>query len=118
VHLYADPGTYHSPSPVLYADCEGMDGGEQIPMGSQHKQTDEFTQSRLPAGTSSTLTRGASKNKIRSLTKAAKREIKWATDPEKCKREFAVKHMYPRMLYTFSDIIVFVLRNDRLALIF
>lgn len=29
------------------------------------------------------------------------------------KREFAVSQLYPRVLYTFSDVVVFVLRNPR-----
>ncbi|RGP77832.1 hypothetical protein FLONG3_4008 [Fusarium longipes] len=33
VHLYEDPGTYHTQSPFLYADCEGMTGGENAPRG-------------------------------------------------------------------------------------
>ena len=32
VHLYSDPGTYHSTEPVLYADCEGLEGWENAPI--------------------------------------------------------------------------------------
>lgn len=35
-----------------------------------------------------------------------------ATD-EKCSREFNVRNLYLRLLYTFSDIIVFVTKNGR-----
>jgi hypothetical protein len=96
-----------------------MGGGEKTPMGSQLKQTDDVTQFGAKAGTlsiSSQLPNGSRNNlqrRIRKLGKAIKRDISWANTPEKCKREFAVRHMYPRMLYTFSDIVVFVLRNDR-----
>ncbi|KAK8066852.1 hypothetical protein PG997_013599 [Apiospora hydei] len=34
-------------------------------------------------------------------------------DPQTRKREFAVSQLYPRILYTFSDVVVFVLRNPR-----
>lgn len=36
VHLYADPGTYLSESPMLYADCEGLDGGDNLPQGARY----------------------------------------------------------------------------------
>ncbi|TKA79397.1 hypothetical protein B0A49_02614 [Cryomyces minteri] len=31
VHLYLDPPTSSSETPILYADCEGLDGGEREP---------------------------------------------------------------------------------------
>lgn len=37
----------------------------------------------------------------------------WADTPQTQKREFAVGNLYPRILYTFSDVVVFVLRNPR-----
>src|SRR3569833_1887894 len=37
VHLYADPDSLHSKAPLLYADCEGLDGGEAIPRGLRHR---------------------------------------------------------------------------------
>lgn len=41
------------------------------------------------------------------------RKIAWADTPATQKREFAVGQLYPRILYTFSDVVVFVLRNPR-----
>jgi len=102
VHLYADPYTYLSQYPALYADCEGMDGGEKTPIGAPRKD-------HMP----SRPMNGKLPMKIRKLPKAVRREMVWANNPEKCKREFAVKNLYPRLLYAFSDIVVFVLRNDR-----
>lgn len=43
----------------------------------------------------------------------SEREIKWATTSETQSRQFWVTQLYPRLLYTFSDVIVFVLRNPR-----
>jgi hypothetical protein len=34
VHLYCDPDTLDSPRPLLFADCEGLMGGDQEPAGS------------------------------------------------------------------------------------
>ncbi|KAK0902288.1 hypothetical protein LTR91_025072 [Friedmanniomyces endolithicus] len=41
------------------------------------------------------------------------RAIEWADTEESRRREFAVTTLYPRLLYTFSDCVVFVLRNPK-----
>jgi hypothetical protein len=104
VHLYVHPNlnTHESkklPTVTLYADSEGFDGGEIPPRSAQ-----------LNADPS------ASKRKL--LGKPRTRNIRWSgpqAPPEKRKREFAVTQLYPRLLYTFSDVVVFVLRNARYA---
>jgi len=35
-----DPGTYYTQIPILYADCEGMDGSEKVPIGARYKHSD------------------------------------------------------------------------------
>lgn len=37
VHLYSDPESYASDRPILYADCEGLEGGEAPPMAVQSR---------------------------------------------------------------------------------
>ena len=100
VHLYADPLTAPSAQPALYADCEGLQGGEIAPVAT--------TQTRPRAGSGSKMKVPAAR-----LTKGKIRGIPWATDDMKRKREYMVHELYPRLLYTFSDVIVFVLRNAR-----
>ncbi|KAI0514604.1 hypothetical protein F5B22DRAFT_610121 [Xylaria bambusicola] len=34
VHLYADPETFSADQPILFADCEGFEGGERDPVAS------------------------------------------------------------------------------------
>ncbi|KAF2689243.1 hypothetical protein K458DRAFT_357870 [Lentithecium fluviatile CBS 122367] len=97
VHLYADPQTYRGLTPLLYADCEGFDGGERLPIGAIEK--------RNPTQHSDTT--------FSRLTPGRTRQLEWASSPDKQAREYAVKQMYPRILYTFSDVVVFVLRNAR-----
>ncbi|KAK3115116.1 hypothetical protein LTR53_005893, partial [Teratosphaeriaceae sp. CCFEE 6253] len=41
------------------------------------------------------------------------RPIEWANTEETRQREYAVTALYPRLLYTFSDCVVFVLRNPK-----
>ncbi|KAL9624998.1 MAG: hypothetical protein Q9160_000727 [Pyrenula sp. 1 TL-2023] len=99
VHLYADPATAYTQLPILYADCEGLEGGEVPPVATQleerrHKINPSQVRQRLFS------------SKPRKLAIASE-------NPEANRREWAVKHLYPRFLYTFSDAVVFVLRNTR-----
>lgn len=113
VHLYADPQTISTNTPVLYADCEGLEGGESVPKAEASRMQDiasELDSSRgLLSGPSSRL-RGA----INKRGHRASRKLSWAmNDKEKSTREYAVTQLYPRVLYTFSDVVVFVLRNPK-----
>jgi energy-coupling factor transporter ATP-binding protein EcfA2 len=112
VHLYADPATFFGTSPMLYADCEGLDGGEAPPVSVAAQQWDPSSTNPIPRHSGSKR-----RNKDISRYWAARqirRELTWARDnEERQKREFAVAHLYPRLLYTFSDVIVFVLQNGK-----
>lgn len=112
VHLYADPCTISTETPLLYADCEGLEGGESAP------RTELFrTQDRASEMTSTNASPLHSPQKLNRLYKkghSVSRKLSWASgDKEKSKREYAVTELYPRVLYTFSDVVVFVLRNPK-----
>ena len=99
VHLYTDPETAFGPLPLLYADCEGLDGGETAPVADQLREP------------SRKLVQG---QKRQRLFNTKPRQLVYAkTNSEARNREWAVKKVYPRLLYTFSDVVVFVLRNTR-----
>ncbi|KAF7504590.1 hypothetical protein GJ744_002085 [Endocarpon pusillum] len=98
VHLYADPATFRHWKPKLYADCEGLDAGEVVPKSVQAKKTTRQEVKRL-------ATKTFSSTRVRSLH--------WANTAKTCTRNFAVTDLYPRLLYTFSDVVVFVLRNAK-----
>lgn len=102
VHLYLDPDSSESQAPLLFADCEGLEGGERDPIGAKLKR------------------KLASQNNVANGRRkpTSERELIWADTPKKQSRDFAVAHLYPRLLYTFSDVIVFVLKNPRYALAF
>ena len=92
VHLYIDPQSAFSDLPMLYADCEGLDGGEVppqsktiLPSTKQTPRSDQFTSREMNVPTDKGLKTGT--------------------------REWAVRNVYPRLLYTFSDVIVFVLKT-------
>lgn len=101
VHLYLDPHTADSDTPIMYADCEGLEGGEREPLGAWRKARDRGGRTR------------SFEQKLGNNYNGSEREITWATSNLKKSRGFAVTHLYPRLLYTFSDVIVFVLRNSR-----
>ena len=111
VHLYADPETWMTKSPVLYADCEGLEGGESAPRAEAIKSQDRLSGidqlRKTPLGAST-------RKRHHKRGFGAPRNLPWATgDREKSKREYAVTELYPRLLYTFSDVVVFVLRNAK-----
>jgi hypothetical protein len=110
VHLYADPPTNSGERPVLYADCEGFEGGEKLPRGARLREIEE-TNNETPK-----RARPSSFRLHHKVKNRAHKPMKWATSPEKRKREYTVTQLYPRLLYTFSDVVVFVLRNSRYAI--
>lgn len=120
VHLYADPKSYSTNRPILYADCEGFDGGERDPIASMAIVKDSKHSSPKSAGPPNprSTTNSPSTNAFTLLARGTKRALKWARrdhpDYENTsKRGYAVQQMYPRIFYAFSDVIVFVLTNAR-----
>jgi hypothetical protein len=117
VHLYADPGTYYTREPILYADCEGMDTGEVVPRGAMFKYAipgPSPNQISTPHETTkSTGGRPAHREMSSSSKESVRGAIHWAASPKKNTRDFVVQKLYSRILYAFSDIIVFVVRNQR-----
>ena len=103
VHLYMDPQTAASPTPILFADCEGLDGGEREPLSAKLRRN------KVVSG-------GSGSQAMPFSIPLSERELTWATTSAKRTRAYAVSHMYPQLLYTFSDIIVFVLKNPKYVL--
>jgi len=97
VHLYADPVTAITEGPIFFADCEGLSGGEREPISAKVRRQLKKTN-------------GANTNLPQPISE---RELGWADTNSLRSLEFAVTNLYPRLLYTFSDVIVFVLKNPR-----
>jgi hypothetical protein len=91
VHLYPDRNSFSTPSPVFYADCEGLDAGEGVPRAGRRARRTEIRRYAISGG------------RVRHLD--------WANTEERSTRKFIVSELYPRLLYTFSDVVVFVLGN-------
>lgn len=115
VHLYIDPATTSTTRPILFADCEGFEGGERDPIAQQ--MTSNSTQSGLSRNSSMSTESnpGSAKRMARAVKK---RVLKWASrnsqhSEKTSKRQYAVMEMYPRIFHAFSDVIVFVLNNPK-----
>lgn len=89
VHLYADPATHHEKHPVLLADCEGLGGGQNVPRAKEHQSSRKVCTAKVPA------------------------KDRMGQDSRTSSRVYAVKCLFPRILYTFSDVIVFVVQEPR-----
>lgn len=104
VHLFADPITYDTGRPYFYADCEGLSGGNKVPMATRAYQgVKKFRQRRRHA-------------KNHSNTESVDNGIAWARGQQKS-RQWMVENLYPRVLFTFSDVVCFVTKNFRLVFI-
>lgn len=84
VNLYPDPETYGTTSPMFYADCEGLMG--TAPLAASHQTEWVKTGKRYPI----------------------KSEGRKVVD-----RRTAVKTIYPRFLFIFSDVICYVTSNHK-----
>lgn len=110
VHLYMDPKTLHSQRPILFADCEGFEGGEMAPTANQARRDNTESQPVASGG----------KDRINRIGRATKRYLQWGSrdaqgHDRRGKRQYAVREMYPRIFHAFSDVIVFVLDNEKSA---
>ncbi|KAM3087081.1 hypothetical protein ACMFMG_001191 [Clarireedia jacksonii] len=110
VHLYSDPTTIHSSRPILFADCEGFEGGERNPVAYAGLESGSGTH-HLRQG----LTRT---NPVSRIVHFTQRALLWASRnalgyETTGKRQYAVAEMYPRIFHVFSDVVVFVLNNPK-----
>ncbi|KAK0714767.1 hypothetical protein B0H67DRAFT_553419 [Lasiosphaeris hirsuta] len=88
----------------MLADCEGLEGGEREPSGVKFKskwRREEERKARLDEGY------------FKAQRIASQYKLEWSVGEDSKTRGFAVTHLYPRLLYAFSDVIVFVLHNAR-----
>ena len=112
IHLYADPKSQYTQFPRLYADCEGLRGGEKDPMAHRAMEGDS---SRTE--TKKKFERSLDDEYLRRFQERAqgskRRKLDFAENEEARKREYTVREFYPRFLYTFSHVVVFVLHNER-----
>ncbi|KAK3328585.1 acyl transferase/acyl hydrolase/lysophospholipase [Cercophora scortea] len=104
VHLYQDPETAKTNRPILFADCEGLGGSE--PQATKSRKTRQWLKTDKGEAT------GAPPSKpLEDRRALSERPLKWEKKDgeDRWSREYFVRHLYPRLLYTFSDAVVYVL---------
>ncbi|KAL6411018.1 hypothetical protein AUP68_07453 [Ilyonectria robusta] len=100
VHLYADPETFLNETPLLYTDCEGMDG-DKVP--AEMKMSVAGTADSLDSLPYASQTSGFDSQ-----------DIAWEKKPGNggsWTRKEITKTLFPRILYIFSDVVVFIPYN-------
>lgn len=108
VHLYADPRTLQTPSPILFADCEGLDGSSGLlPVAENTWKTASSTvkgsvlglgeryQPRFRKIQTQPNGEGGSTNKREILSN----------------RRYVAESIYPQILYSVSDTIIYVAKD-------
>ena len=114
IHLYGDPDSYFTQFPRIFADCEGLTGGEGEPMAMKAAEGDGIRAEIRRKVVGYVDESSSSSRRVRAMTEAARqRKLGFAIDDESRKREYTVRELYPRLLYTFSHVVVFVLANER-----
>jgi hypothetical protein len=87
VHLFHGRSTSDPDRPLFYIDCEGMRGGNNP----------------------TTTEKIHRKPRIRPLHDY---EIDYLS-PDKCSKSWMVNNLYPRILFTFSDVVIYVTKESR-----
>ncbi|RPA78867.1 FabD/lysophospholipase-like protein [Ascobolus immersus RN42] len=115
VHVYGDPRSRHSEIPILFADCEGIEGGNRDPVaeiawrgvykkfkdGATELLSDRLTHICTPV--------------IQQYhdNPPAERKITQRSGTVQWTRSLFVSQIYPRFLFPFSDTIVFIVKNAK-----
>ncbi|OAP65340.1 hypothetical protein AYL99_01312 [Fonsecaea erecta] len=94
VHLYQDPASADSQTPILFADSEGLCGGNNKPRSQVLQEEEDITIRAI----------------VKVIYKKARR-LFWLDQAATQPREYVVKNLYSRILYAFSDVVVFVMEN-------
>jgi hypothetical protein len=105
VHLFPDPKSLPTIRPLLYCDCEGLDGGNNPAVGSLSKKLNDL-RAMLPEQVS------CKADENWKVSGYRKRDVQFAQNQDQS-QQWVVNHLYPTILYTFSDVICFVTKNTR-----
>lgn len=91
---------------MLYADCEGLQGGDSAP-------TSEVLRKGVTGKSGSAPS--INTHRIVKYVSGKLRKLFWLKDKDEKlgSRQFIVENLYARILYTFSDVVVFVLKESR-----
>ncbi|KAK6510149.1 hypothetical protein TWF481_004862 [Arthrobotrys musiformis] len=114
VHLFPDPRSRQEESPILFADCEGLGASNSPPQGSRTARWErKYQEINRLINSGNAATSFIEWQMRRQASQPTLKDILWAIDDRSRSRSFVVKELYPRVLFTFSDVVVFVLRNHK-----
>jgi len=126
VHLYRDPtnsnAEYRQPDPasgqipILFADCEGFRGGTAKTNSERAFESSSDNRHGRPRSSSfRTLTLGSNSREVdRAMHADHFVQTKMITSPEYSgKGKEGAELFYARFLYAFSDVVVFVTKEDQ-----
>ncbi|KAJ3563826.1 hypothetical protein NPX13_g8067 [Xylaria arbuscula] len=133
VHMFADPRSSHTEHPCFFIDCEGFSGTDkpiarQLLLRAQEIQT---PQSHAAGTLRKPHTSKSAKEALaeHASTVSDRIDLRWGqlftpveasglnkkgnTVVDSKTRHVVVKNLYPRLLYSFSDVVCFVTNNSR-----
>jgi hypothetical protein len=105
VHLFSDPYTFGTVRPILYGDCEGLDGGNNPAVGSLSKKLADIRK-KLPQEASHNADDDWRVPHYRT------RDLEFAPGEDRT-QQWIVNNLYPTILFTYSDVVCFVTKNTR-----
>ncbi|KAI0423414.1 hypothetical protein F5Y09DRAFT_357001 [Xylaria sp. FL1042] len=132
VHVFADPKTIHTEYPCFFVDCEGFSGTDKPVSRQLLEQAQQPLASQASTDVISKKTNITKAIAEHALTVSNRVDLKWGrlfsvvgentgplvhtkghttVDPKT--RSIVVKSLYPRLLYSFSDVVCFVTNNSR-----
>ncbi|KAI0973070.1 hypothetical protein F4678DRAFT_37931 [Xylaria arbuscula] len=134
VHIFADPRTISTEYPCFFVDCEGFSGTDK-PIARQLLLQAQQSQASQPYADGTLRKSNISKSAKETLAEHASTvsdriTLKWGQlfSPVDAMSSFSkkgnavvdsntrtvvVKSLYPRLLYSFSDVVCFVTNNSR-----
>jgi hypothetical protein len=106
IHLYHDSiGDANTPEiPLLFADCEGFDGANQSSAATIVAETRKAIKNKEHSEDVETLVSSL----IQATKRIFKRTLGWFQSVNS-RRQDALELLFPRLLYIFSDVIVYVI---------
>jgi len=93
VQLFSDPGTYDDKAPILYADCEGLGGSDQLPKALEALQRSGGYRNPI-----------IQHNRLKAISKS---------DLDRNPRRKEIANILPQILLALSDVVVLVTKNTR-----
>ncbi|KAI1427994.1 hypothetical protein F5Y12DRAFT_791152 [Xylaria sp. FL1777] len=134
VHIFADPRTLHTECPFFFVDCEGFSGTDKL-IARQLLLQAQQSQAAQPLADIALRKSNTSKSAKDTIAEHANTvsdriTLQWsqlfsplnATSNfsrkgnavvDSITRHIVVKSLYPRLLYSFSDVVCFVTNNSR-----